>query len=193
MLWKMRYVNRFFTSTFIGFYIILCFCFSYLVTSKTKIKWSLVDFISNFIEKQIKFKTHWWHFNWAVTPVPQTQFHSLLCFVIVSIYVQCTLSISVSLALPFWHNKNIYSNPSVYKQSVYEFSLIRDAQIYTCFSIYEPIFTCMSSFLLQTDHCSQCLFSGNNGKLIFVLQVFALRAVWEERIKLLNRGIPVLH
>jgi hypothetical protein len=34
-----------------------------------------------------------------------------------------------------------YSNPSVYEQSVYEFSLIRiNAEINTCFSIYEPIF-----------------------------------------------------
>jgi hypothetical protein len=29
-----------------------------------------------------------------------------------------------------------YSSPSVYEQSVYEFSLIRVAQINTCFSIY---------------------------------------------------------
>jgi hypothetical protein len=42
-----------------------------------------------------------------------------------------------------------YSNPSVYEQSVYDFSLIRDAQINTCFSIYEPIFACTSSFLSQ--------------------------------------------
>jgi hypothetical protein len=34
--------------------------------------------------------------------------------------------------------------------------------------------------------------SGSNGKLIFVLLVFALRAVLEERIKLVNRGITVL-
>jgi hypothetical protein len=31
-----------------------------------------------------------------------------------------------------------YSNPSVYEQTVYEFSLIRDAHINTCFSISEP-------------------------------------------------------
>jgi hypothetical protein len=33
--------------------------------------------------------------------------------------------------------------------------------------------------------------SGSNEKLIFVLRVFALRAVLEERIKLVNRGITV--
>jgi hypothetical protein len=33
--------------------------------------------------------------------------------------------------------------------------------------------------------------SGSNGKLIFVLQVFALRAVLGERMKLVNRGITV--
>jgi hypothetical protein len=80
-----------------------------------------------------------------------------------------------------------YSNPSVY-----EFSLKRDAQINTCFSIYEPIFTYTSSFLSQTDRCSRRLFSGSNGKLIVVLRVFVLRAVLEERIKLVNRGIPVM-
>jgi hypothetical protein len=33
-----------------------------------------------------------------------------------------------------------YRNPSVFEQLVHAFSLIRDAQINTCFSIYEPIF-----------------------------------------------------
>jgi hypothetical protein len=33
---------------------------------------------------------------------------------------------------------------------------------------------------------------GSNGKLIFVLQVFALQAVLEEQIKLVNQGITVL-
>jgi hypothetical protein len=50
--------------------------------------------------------------------------------------------------------ENKYSNASVYEQSVYEFSLIRDAQINTCFSIYEPIFAYTSSVLSQTDRCS---------------------------------------
>jgi hypothetical protein len=72
-------------------------------------------------------------------------------------------------------------------------SLIRDAQINACFSIYEPIFAYMSSFLSQTDFCSRRLFSGSNGKLIFVLRVFALRAVLEDLIKLVNRGIPVYY
>jgi hypothetical protein len=35
--------------------------------------------------------------------------------------------------------------------------------------------------------------AGSNGKLIFVLRVFALRAVLEERIKLINRGITVFY
>jgi hypothetical protein len=81
-----------------------------------------------------------------------------------------------------------YSNLSVYEQSVYEFSLIRDAQINTCFSIYEPIFAYTSSFLAQTDRLFP---SGSNGKLIFVLRVFALLEVSEEQIKLINRGITV--
>jgi hypothetical protein len=87
-----------------------------------------------------------------------------------------------------YSNKGInYSN-----LSVYEFLQIRDAQINTCFSIYKPIFAYTSSFLLQTDHCSQHLFSGSNGKLISILQVFALQAVLEEWIKLINWRIPVL-
>jgi hypothetical protein len=53
-----------------------------------------------------------------------------------------------------------YSNSSVYEQSVYLFSLKRDAQTNTCFFlIYEPIFAYTSSFLSQTDRCSQHLFS----------------------------------
>jgi hypothetical protein len=48
-----------------------------------------------------------------------------------------------------------YNNPSVYNQLVYGFSLVQDAQINTCFSIYEPIFSYTSSFLLQTDRCSR--------------------------------------
>jgi hypothetical protein len=79
-----------------------------------------------------------------------------------------------------------YSNPSVYEQSVHEFSLIRDAQINTCFSIYEPIFYELLPL------ANRSLFpSGSNGKFIFVLRVFALRAVLEERIKLVNREITV--
>jgi hypothetical protein len=81
----------------------------------------------------------------------------------------------------------MYSNPSVYEQSVYEFSLIWDAQINTCFSVYEPIFAYASFFLLQTECCSWRLF----WKLIFLLQVFALQAVLKEGIKLIHRGIPV--
>jgi hypothetical protein len=87
---------------------------------------------------------------------------------------------------------NIHSNPSIYEQSVYEFSIIWDAQINTCFSICEPILVYMSSFLLQTNHFYRLLFSGSNGKLIFVLWVFALLAVLDERIKLVNWRITVL-
>jgi hypothetical protein len=61
------------------------------------------------------------------------------------------------------------------------------------FSIYEPIFAHMSSFLSQTDRCSRRLFLGSNGKFIFVLRVFALQAVLEERMKLVNRGISVVN
>jgi hypothetical protein len=59
------------------------------------------------------------------------------------------------------------------------------------FSIYEPIFAYTSSFLSQTDHCSRHLFLGSNGKLIFVLRIFALRTFVEDRIKLVNRGMAV--
>jgi hypothetical protein len=84
-----------------------------------------------------------------------------------------------------------YSNPSEYEQSVYEFLLIRDAQINICFPIYEPIFANTSSFLSQTDRCFRRLFSGSSGKFVFLLRVFAVRAVLEERIKLVNWGITV--
>jgi hypothetical protein len=51
-----------------------------------------------------------------------------------------------------------YSNPSVYEQSVYEFS----AQINTCFSIYKPIFANTSSFRSQTDRYSCREVMGNS-------------------------------
>jgi hypothetical protein len=88
------------------------------------------------------------------------------------------------------HIFTLYSNPSVYEQSVYEFSLLWDAQINACFLIYEPVSAYTSSFLSQTDR-SQC-FSGSNGKLLFILRVFASWAVLEEWIKLVNQGIPVV-
>jgi hypothetical protein len=76
-----------------------------------------------------------------------------------------------------------YSNPSVYEQSFYEFSLTRDAQINICFSIYEPIFAKYELLPLA----NRSLFPAvSNGKFIFVLRVFALRAVLVERIKLVN-------
>jgi hypothetical protein len=90
-------------------------------------------------------------------------------------------------------NRSIYNNPSVYEQSVFEFPLIRDTQINTCFSIYESVFVYTSSFLSQTDRCPRRFFSGSNGKLVFVLRVFALRAVLEEIIKLVNGGITVFY
>jgi hypothetical protein len=84
-----------------------------------------------------------------------------------------------------------YRNPSVYKQLIYEFFIIWDAQINTRFSIYKPIFAYMSSFLSQTNRCSRHLFEGSNGKLVFALRIFALRVVLEEQIKLINQGFPV--
>jgi hypothetical protein len=66
--------------------------------------------------------------------------------------------------------KNLLEN----EQSVYKFLWKQDAQINTCFSIYGPILDYTSSFLSQTNRCSRRLFSGSNGKLIFVLRVFAL-------------------
>jgi hypothetical protein len=87
-----------------------------------------------------------------------------------------------------YHDCSEYSNLSVYEQSVHEFSLVRDAQINTCFFFQ---FTSRLYELLPLSNRS--LFpSASNGKLIFVLRVFALRAVLEGRIKLLNRGITVL-
>jgi hypothetical protein len=56
------------------------------------------------------------------------------------------------------------------------------------FSIYEPIFAYMNSFLSQTNRCSRREVTGN---YFFVARIFALRAVLEERIKLVNRGITV--
>jgi hypothetical protein len=70
------------------------------------------------------------------------------------------------------------------------FRLYEMHKLIPVFSIYEPIFVYTSSFLLQADRCSQHLFLGSNGKLIFILWIFALQAVLEERIKLINRGIP---
>jgi hypothetical protein len=82
-----------------------------------------------------------------------------------------------------------YGNPSVYEQSVYEFSLIRYAQINTFFFNLRANFRLYELLPLANR---SLLPSGSNGKLIFVLRVFAVRAVLEERIKLVNRGITVL-
>jgi hypothetical protein len=90
------------------------------------------------------------------------------------------------------YDRLMYSNPSVYEQSVYEFLLIRDAQI----NIY-LFFSSRANFRIYDELlplANRSLFpSGSNGKLIFVLRVFALRAVLEERIKLVNRGITVFN
>jgi hypothetical protein len=72
------------------------------------------------------------------------------------------------------------------------FRLYEMHKLMPVFLIYEPIFANTSSFLSQIERCSRRLFSGSNGKLIFVLRVFVLRAVLEERIKLVNPGITVL-
>jgi hypothetical protein len=99
---------------------------------------------------------------------------------------------ALSFGLVYSRYPEIYSNPSVYEQSVYEFSHIRDAQINTYF------FNLRANFREYELHplANRSLFgsnpSGSNGKLILVLWVFALRAVLEERIKLVNRGITVL-
>jgi hypothetical protein len=71
---------------------------------------------------------------------------------------------------------------------------------FTSFRLYKmhklilPVFQFSSQFsqygLLPVANRS--LFpSGSNGKLIFILRIFALRALLEERIQLVNRGIPV--
>jgi hypothetical protein len=88
----------------------------------------------------------------------------------------CTIQ-NNSLAI----TRNLNNIPSVYEQSVYDFSRIRDAQINTCFSIYEPIFAYTSFFLSQTDRCSRREVMGN----------LRLRVVLEERLQLENRGITV--
>jgi hypothetical protein len=74
----------------------------------------------------------------------------------------------------------------------------------TCFRLYDmhkliPVFqftsqffAYTSSFLSQIDRCFRCLCSGSNGKSIFVLRVFALRAVLEERIKFVKFVINII-
>jgi hypothetical protein len=54
--------------------------------------------------------------------------------------------------------KTEYSNPSVYEQSVYEFSLIRDSQINTFFNL-QANFRLYE--LLPSDHCSHREVMGN--------------------------------
>jgi hypothetical protein len=77
-----------------------------------------------------------------------------------------------------------YSNPSVYEQLVYEFSLVWDAQINAWFFNLQAIRAPSSRKLIVIPDV--------NGKLIFVLQVFASQAVLEERIKLINQGITIV-
>jgi hypothetical protein len=58
-----------------------------------------------------------------------------------------------------------YSNPSAYKQSVYESSLIRDIQINTFFNL-----RISSRFYKLLPLTNRSLFpSGSNGKLSFIL------------------------
>jgi hypothetical protein len=66
-----------------------------------------------------------------------------------------------------------WSNPSENGQSVYEFSLIRAAQINACFSIYEPIFV-----LRAPSSYKPIVVPVGNRKLIFAQRVFVLRAVF---------------
>lgn len=49
----------------------------------------------------------------------------------------------------------------------FEFFLVKDAQIYSTFSVWEPILTVMSSFLLQTGCCFWHPFSAVGGSWIF--------------------------
>ena len=59
------------------------------------------------------------------------------------------------------------SNPFAHEKSVWVIACIQDAQIYNTFSVWEPILTVMSSFLLQTGCCSWHLFSAAIGSWIF--------------------------
>jgi hypothetical protein len=76
--------------------------------------------------------------------------------VIQTVWWEVLLKYSSWWCVCYWQ----YSN-TVYEQWVYEFSLIRDAQINACFSIYEPVFAYTSSFLSQTDRCSHWEVMGN--------------------------------
>jgi hypothetical protein len=64
------------------------------------------------------------------------------------------------------------------------------------YKIYKlvPVFNLQANFRLYEllPLANRSLFpAGSNGRLIFVLRVFVLRAVGEGRIKLVNRGITV--
>lgn len=48
----------------------------------------------------------------------------------------------------------------------YEFLLVQDAQIYNTFSVWEPVLTVTSTFILQTGCCSWHLFSAVVGSWI---------------------------
>jgi hypothetical protein len=67
-----------------------------------------------------------------------------------------------------------YRNPSVYEQSVYEFSLVRDSQINTFFFNLRANFRVYELLPLA----NRSLFPAQTlEKLIFVLRVFALREI----------------
>jgi hypothetical protein len=74
-----------------------------------------------------------------------------------------------------------------------------DFNWFTSFSLFEmhkliTVFQFTSQFLLIRAPSSRkpiVVPVGKKGKLIFILRVFALRAVLAERIKLVNRGIRV--
>jgi hypothetical protein len=89
--------------------------------------------------------------------------------------------------------RNLPSNtviPRYTSIQITSFRFIRDAQI----NKKKLLFNLRANFFKYEllPFANRSLFSsGSNGKLIFVLRVFALRAVLEELIKLVNRGITV--
>jgi hypothetical protein len=96
-----------------------------------------------------------WSFGWTLLKLKFCLYRCYSYFILLKCHL-CSYNILLCdlYAAMFLFYYALYSNPSVYEQSAYEFWLARDAQINTCFSIYKQIFACMSSFLSQTDHCS---------------------------------------
>lgn len=108
----------------------------------------------------------WWLNSCLFTWLLMNVFYFFFCFCNVDELVfkgiHCPLVCCHSVFVSF----SKLSNPLAREKSVWVF-FVQDAQIYSIFSVWEPILTVMNSFLLQTSCCFWYPFSAVGGFWIF--------------------------